>query len=332
MNRFVRLLAAVALLAGAGSASAFTRITTTRRDGASQAADPGLLLWWKNRQITFHVNAAGTDATGCTAQQAEDTVAAALTGSWPNATRPGEASACTDVSFVHGSATTQIAMGKDNVNLVVFRKGACKYIPEIAADPCQLTEGACTAKYNCWEHDLNVRGLTTTTYDSASGEILDADVELFAWNGAQPYGAYFTCTTSSTTCTPNPVTSGARPTTDCVSMDAGAVATHESGHMLGLDHVCTSTVAPYTTCPSGQSPVMTPLVGDLSHRVLTADDVEGVCTIYPKGAETSASPGVDTSGKSGGSSGGGGCNTGGGAGVLALLGAAAAAWRSRRRR
>jgi hypothetical protein len=184
---------------------------------------------------------------------------------------------------------------------------------------------------------LHEIGFTTTSYDPETGELLDADMELFAWDGVRPpdgFGHYFTCEgPTAPACTGDP-----RETlqSGCTEVDLSAVVAHEAGHMLGLDHVCSGRfVAPYNRCdtPELQTSVMVPTVGKVAQRALSADDVEGVCTVYPKGASTlTCLPGgaVPPPKSSGG--GGGGCSSAGGAGVAGLLAIAVLARRQRRPR
>lgn len=89
--------------------------------------------------------------------------------------------------------------------------------------------------------------LTTVTFAIKTGEILDADVEL------NSFGTHFVVTDSG-------------PGTDLQS-----IATHESGHFLGLAHSNDITATMY---PQYQS-------GDRSFRTLAQDDVDGICTVYP---------------------------------------------------
>jgi hypothetical protein len=322
MTPFARSIVAAALIATAAPAAGYVRETTTPGH-----PNTGLCLWWRGRAVTYRVNATRASPTPC--QSATKGEAAAVQGLaiWAGATRTGETSACTDFQFVHGSSTDLTRVGHDGVNLVVFRSAQCNDV--VGLDPCAATPGACAAKFNCWEHEVGTIGLTTTTFDSATGEILDADMELNGWDGAYPaVGSLFTCEApSAPKCSDPPYGQ-----TGCSAVDVTAVVTHEAGHMLGLDHVCSNAFpAPYDACPAGD-PVMVPQVGLVSQRALSADDVNGVCTIYPVGGET---PTCLPDGKipsSSSTSSGGGCAAGGGTGVAGgLLAAVLLAGRGRRR-
>jgi hypothetical protein len=300
MMRVVRFIAVFALLGAALPAAAFLRDTTGRSPGL------GVCLWWRSRHVTYRINASGVTQTGCqTAAAAEATVLPAM-AKWAGAKRATDAAACTDFTFDPASpvSTTHKAVGNDGVNLIVFRKGRC-----------QATEDPAVA--NCWSHPRtaagDVIGLTTTTFDTKTGEILDADMELFASDGAD--GFYFTCGgPGSPACTGTPYLPG------CNLTDVGAVVTHEAGHMLGLGHVCTQEFGQwYTDCPA-ETPVMSPSVGDVAQRELAPDDVAGVCTVYPKGAATVTCVPPDD--------GGGGCSSAGGMGIAGLLAVFAARRRS----
>jgi hypothetical protein len=295
---------AAALAAGVASgALAYTRETTHPGDPTQ-----GYCTWWGGRTIHYQVNAwsltslrgapppCGDPALAVTTvQQAMDT--------WGGATRTGELAACTDFSFEPAAVptTTNLKVGHDGHNVVLFRAGRCSVVA--AGDPCLSTRGACASKYGCWDADqygASTIGLTTTTFDTVTGQILDSDMELYASGGdGGAGGTTFRCTGTD-------------------SPDLGAVVTHEAGHMLGLDHVCAdpsdlSLPPAYRQCPD-PSAVMKPTVGEPSFRVLSQDDVAGICKIYPKGGATSTcAPPQD-------SSGGGCCASAGGVGVLALLG------------
>ncbi len=97
------------------------------------------------------------------------------------------------------------------------------------------------------DHDASAIALTTTSWDDLSGRMLDADIEFNAENfvfgtDGDPYKA-----------------------------DVQNTATHEIGHMLGLDH---THVAGATMNPTAGT-------GDLDKRTLAQDDIDGLCKLYP---------------------------------------------------
>ncbi len=317
MSRVVRSIAALALVAVALPGAAYVRETTNLGSPAS-----GYCLWSGSRSMTFQVNATEATYTPCGDAAAAAAAVAAGLAAW-SATEP---SSCTDFHFVNGGTTTKRGIGQDGTNLVVFRTRLCSDVA--GTDPCRGKWGACGGIYNCWDDQYGVQtiGMTTTTYDPSTGEILDADMELFGWDGANPAPGnppnasshYLTCGDSSL---PQCTTLGE---TGCRAVDVSAVATHEGGHMLGLDHVC-QYAAPYD--PPGScdtSSVMVPQVGNVAQRALSADDVNGICKIYPRGAATStcAPPKKDS----------GGCSSAGGTGLAGLLAATAVAVARQRRR
>jgi MYXO-CTERM domain-containing protein len=327
-----RAFAAAVVILAAVPAQAYVRATTVNSDPAS-----GSCLWWGARPHTLHVNATSAAAPplrpACpTCAPCQDaTAAAALVAgtlaSWGSATRAGEGQPCTDLALVSGSATTQVAMGNDGVNLVVFRTGWCGSITVVPQnDPCRSALGACAAKYNCWEHDASgTIGLTTLTFRTGTGELLDADIELHGWDGntTSPNGFYLTCATSPA-CSASPW--GPPAETGCVAVDVASIALHEAGHVVGLDHTCRY-AAPYDSCTPGS--VMQPTItSGATRRTLDADDVAGICTIYPRGGATL------TCGSSAGPPAGGGCGCGAGEGngALALVAGVLAVLRARRRR
>jgi hypothetical protein len=114
---------------------------------------------------------------------------------------------------------------------VLFRQLTCSPPVVQQTDPCH-TDSTCGNAHDCWEHDPNIIGLTTTTYDKNSGKILDADIELNGQAADVQTGFKFTtvdlppafrCPIGQTAYT-------------CVAADIQNTATHEFGHALGLDH------------------------------------------------------------------------------------------------
>ena len=166
-----------------------------------------------------------------------------------------------------------------------------------------------------WPHNdsNNTLGLTTVTYNINTGELYDADMEI---NTAQ-------------------VVLTVNGTVPADGFDFLSIVTHESGHFLGLAHSPDSHATMYAHYTQGQT----------SMRNLAADDVQGICAIYPPdGTRVTGDGGVAEgtcdptprhgySGTCGG--GGGGCSAApgpareGGASVIAL-GLACLALRRRR--
>jgi uncharacterized protein (TIGR03382 family) len=181
--------------------------------------------------------------------------------------------------------------GGTNHNLVLWRTQSCaSAVP--ANDPC-LTQGGCSNKYDCWDGDSTAIATTTTTSVTATGQILDADIEL------NDPGFAFT-TSDGPPCAPT------GPRVGCVAYDVQNTVTHEAGHTMGLGHSTDPNATMYAFAPNG----------DTSKRILHPDDVKGICEIYPKDGPTSVSPGVTPPGSA---APGGGCGSSGAPSWEALL-------------
>jgi MYXO-CTERM domain-containing protein len=125
--------------------------------------------------------------------------------------------------------------------------------------PCDLHEynqekanaNIFTYRDDGWPHQGggSTLALTTVTYNLDTGEIYDADMEL---NSAI---AQFTVSDTGAV------------------YDLQSIATHEVGHFLGLAH----TTVEGATMESDYMP------GSLTLRDLDADDIAGICAIYPPG-------------------------------------------------
>jgi MYXO-CTERM domain-containing protein len=102
-----------------------------------------------------------------------------------------------------------------------------------------------------WPYALRVVGLTSLTFDSASGQIIDADIEM---NGDDyDFG----------------VDGGAEV------YDIQQALTHELGHLLGLDHSLVEAAAMFPDA----------FPGEVQKRVLHGDDVDAVSETHPSGSE-----------------------------------------------
>jgi MYXO-CTERM domain-containing protein len=242
------------------------------------------------------------------------------------------APSCTDIAPQYDGTTprTDVAYDADaSINLVIFRPGLCsQLVPD--GSPCLAEPGACDDAYNCLD-DSFADGIAITFVYSLidSGVILSSGVQL---NDATTLFS----TVNGPPCDPScpwpgdggegdggclgpPVPPHNTVNPQCVVYDVWNTTAHEAGHFLGFAH---------TNVPGA---VMFPTVsiGDLSKRSLHPDDVDGVCTVYPRDAATSqVCPGYD--GGSGSPSGGCGCS--GGSGPSAALPLLAVVLLARRRR
>ena len=200
-------------------------------------------------------------------------------------------------------------------HLVVFRQGWCSTNPDAVADSC-YNAGTCANKYNCFDDvtggmSRNILALTTVIYSPSTGAIADADMEVIDWGGlagslrginsGPPDGWYWTCFDPS-----GQPTCSSYGQDGCSFMDLQNTVTHEAGHFIGLAHPCESD--PSTASRNGvpvcsAHPEMIPVtmypsaqVGEISKRTLEPDDVEGVCTVYPRAVAGGLAPAAASTG------------------------------------
>jgi MYXO-CTERM domain-containing protein len=110
-------------------------------------------------------------------------------------------------------------------------------------------------------------GLTTVTFNAKTGEIFDADMEI---NSSQK----------------NLVAVDADSAIPANSFDLASVVTHEAGHFFGLAHATSTTATMYASYKPGTTAL----------RTLSADDVNGICEIYPDKNTRNVSPAASQSG------------------------------------
>jgi hypothetical protein len=117
-----------------------------------------------------------------------------------------------------------------------------------------------------WPHNdaNNTLGLTTVTFDADTGELYDADTEI---NGTVPLSVS------------DQLLDG--------GYDFESIVTHEMGHFLGLAHSGDTSATMYAR----YTPHST------SMRILTPDDVAGICAIYPPDGTRNVDPSVAANGK-----------------------------------
>jgi hypothetical protein len=100
-----------------------------------------------------------------------------------------------------------------------------------------------------YKDEASTLALTSTLFDQTTGALLDADVEINS----------FAINLTTTDVAGN------------VVRDLASIVTHEAGHFLGMAHSQVETATMYREYKSG----------DLNYRSLHADDVAGICALYP---------------------------------------------------
>ena len=142
-----------------------------------------------------------------------------------------------------------------------------------------------------WMHAVGALAITTTTYHCSDGSLVDADIQLDGEN--------FTFSASGA----------------ATAADVQNTVTHEAGHLLGFAHSTDLESTMYASANPGET----------KKRDLTADDLAGLCTVYPDGGVTPQGDGGAGTPDAGhgdagtSTSGSGGCATAAGAPWLALL-------------
>lgn len=214
-------LAAVAVAGGAGEARAYCRATTCKGVDAcdGEAVEGCRPLVWRRGCVGFALQEDGSDEVDF--GRARDVIDASF-AAWQQADcaglTPGIAVqnmgkvSCGEVEFNSTAG---------NANIVVFRDGE-------------------------WPHEDGQHNLalTTVSFDPASGELYNADIE---------------------------VNTAGYDFIDGGDYDLQSVLTHEAGHFLGLSHSPQDTATMYYAYSNGST----------AFRDLSEDDVLGICSIYP---------------------------------------------------
>ena len=235
-RHWAALLSVLAIICAPRGASAWCR-TTTNQDFIATDGKPcddvGKPIAWASKCTGYFVQSTGSPKRALEPSAARRALQAAF-DAWPNALCPFDPIACTGTTDLHPSITARLlgaatctevgyCTTSPNANLILFRDDA-------------------------WPHSDgdSLLALTTVSFDVATAEIYDVDMELN--------------------------TALHRITIDGTGFDLESIVTHEAGHFFGLAH----------TQPTHGDAVMFP--GSL-RRTLVADDVCGICAAYdPKRA------------------------------------------------
>jgi hypothetical protein len=235
--RSAAFAAAITATVFAADARAYCRATTCTEKAGMQVEgtecvpptpdDCGKPIVWTRNCLGFAVQKDGSKKAGLTANDTRLLMRQAF-ATWETADcgdGAGPRVHVTDLGVVDCDAV-EYNDKAGNVNAVVFRDTK-------------------------WPHPAGTHNiaLTTVTYDSQSGAIYDADMEI---NSAGDYPF----TTADTN----------------VQYDFLSVVQHETGHFLGLGHSKSDDTATMNAVYSA---------GSIDFRTLSADDVTAICATYP---------------------------------------------------
>ncbi len=232
-----RVTAGAALLLAAPSAHAFCRTTTCDANDPAQhckisagCVTSGIPLGWRSSCVGVAVQRLGAPSNGFSYDDVAGVVQQAF-DAWMKADCGG-APPSIDVELLGPVECDQSEYNSSagNANIVLFRDGPWPYV------------GA-----------QNALGLTTTRFDTKTGDLWDADIELNGSDQNLSLG--------------DPIKGD----------DLLSVLTHEAGHFLGLSHSLDTSAT--------MRPVYDAARDGASFRSLAPDDVAGICAIYPPDRE-----------------------------------------------
>jgi hypothetical protein len=183
-------------------------------------------VYWPQRRLSFVINEEGSDdfengSDGKISEELQQVIRLSF-----NAWHEVE---CAYLEFQYDGLTSDrsvgFSRGDENSNIVMWTE--------------EWPYGGATTAY----------ALTSVTFDTKTGIIADADIEL---NGDQ-----FTFSNEDEEAN--------------TIVDVRNTLTHEVGHFIGLDHSSIEDATMYARAPEGE----------LIKRSLHEDDIEGLCAIYP---------------------------------------------------
>jgi hypothetical protein len=241
--RTVDLLCLGAALVAARPAGAWVCARAPDDNGAETRA----ALSWYTRDLTYALH---TEGTADIAGSDEFAILDAAFQVWAEITDCSADARATDITFTRDPDLVDRDLvgydffnSDDNENLLIFRDSG-------------------------WTHAPSVIALTTTTYGTRSGEIIDADIEFNSES--------FTFRNLPDCCP------GCGLDGECNYMDLSNTAVHEIGHVLGLGHPDDwMDIDP--SCSSAATMCATAALGSTDKRSLACDDRNAIVFKYPAG-------------------------------------------------
>jgi hypothetical protein len=224
-------IAAVGVALASPAVSAFCRTTTCaipkppaecQRD-TNGCFTAGIPLAWEQQCVSFSVNQAGSPKLGLN-YDAALSLAQKGFSAWPS-------TSCSD--------------GFPSIAIMSLGPLVCDNREYNVSGP---NANAILFRDQGWTHDPQAIALTTVVFNSKTGKILDADMEI----NSEGF--------------------------DLNQFDLDYVFTHESGHFFGLDHSSDPNAVMYFQYSLGNS----------KETNLTPDDIAAICTAYPSARMTPA--------------------------------------------
>jgi len=202
------------------------------RRSATELAD--IPLWWAETTFSYALDRVGSHDL----DDGTDLAAVRLSfATWGEVTCDGEPYR---MQIVDGGVVADREAGfdleSDNENLVIFL--------------------ATSEEWRARDYSSIAIAMTTITHDTTNGRIYDADIEF------NDGGFQFAVLPERSPALPRPVGS---------AQDIQNAATHEIGHVLGLDHSASADATMYSQATAGE----------VLKRTLADDDREGLCAVQP---------------------------------------------------